>query len=116
MAAELPERVQPVENAIVVDFPWEAAGSAISAINAAVSELESQLGARPGMIETLSDWEGAFRDEFDDAHSRIMSSASGIKEALASLASSIVTGAENANAEQRTNNWRVEHAGEPVPQ
>jgi uncharacterized protein YukE len=115
MASELPARVEAVEGARVVEFPWEAAGNAIAAPDAAESTLESQWGARPGMIETLGDWVGAYRDEFDEAHQRITSTASGLKGTLATLASSIVTGAENANQEQRQVNWRVENPGALQP-
>lgn len=115
MAAQMPARTEPVDGAMVVDFPWDAATAAVNALNDAVSTLDSQLGARPGMVDTLSDWRGQFRDEFDDAHQRITSTASGLKETLASLASSIVSGAESANGEQSQNNFRVENPGAPVP-
>lgn len=115
MALELPARVEAVEGALVVEFPWAAAATAVAALDAASSTLESQLGARPGMIGTLDDWVGTYRDEFDEAHQRITSTASGLKGTLATLASSIVTGAENANQEQRQNNLRVERPGALQP-
>lgn len=116
MAAQMPARVEAVENAIVVDFPWGAATSAVAALNAASAELDSQLGARAGMVGTLAEWQGAFRTEFDEAYHRISSTAGGVKESLASLASSIVGGAEDANEEQRQNNARAEQAAaENVP-
>jgi hypothetical protein len=115
MASELPARVEAIEGARVVEFPWAAAGTALAALDAAASTLESQLGARPGMVDTLVDWVGSYRDEFDGAHQRITSTASGLKGTLATLASSIVTGAESANQEQRQTNWRVEHPGAVQP-
>jgi uncharacterized protein YukE len=115
MAAEMPARLEPVEGARAVDFPWEAATSAVSALNNAVSTLDSQLGARPGMVDTLSEWRGSFRDEFDDAHGRMMSTASGLKETLTSLAASIVGGAGSANEEQRQINFRAENPDLAVP-
>lgn len=109
MAAEMPARVEAVENAVVVDFPWGAATNAVAAVNAASSTLDSQLGTRADMVGTLGEWEGSFRIDFDEAYQRITSTASGLKERLTSLASSIVGGAEDANDEQRQNNDRAEH-------
>jgi uncharacterized protein YukE len=109
MAAEMPAQVQPVDGAEVVDFPWASASSAVSALNAASSTLGSQLGARPGMLDTLNDWVGSYRDEFDPAYRRISSTASGLKETMATLASNIVSGAEDANARQSTLNRQAEN-------
>lgn len=117
MAAELPARVEAVENAVVVDFPWDAATSAVSALNEASSTLGTQLGARPDMVATLAEWEGSFRNDFNEAHGRITSAGSGLKERMTTLASSIVSGAEDANEEQRQNNARAEErVTENVPQ
>jgi uncharacterized protein YukE len=120
MAAEMPARVQPVENAVVVNYPWDAATSAVAALNAAASTLDSQLGTRAGMVGTLTDWIGTFRTDFDEAYQRISSTGTGLKDRLNTLASQIVSGAEDANEEQRQNNTRAEQAvpagGHPVPQ
>jgi hypothetical protein len=114
--AELPARVEAVDNAVVVDFPWDAAGSAVTALNDASTTLGSQLGARPDMVATLTEWEGSFRTDFNEANSRITSAGSGLKEWMTTLASSIVSGAEDANEEQRQNNTRAEErASENVP-
>lgn len=120
MAAEMPARVEAVENAVVVEFPWGPATSAVAALNAASATLDSQLGARATMAGTLADWVGTFRTDFDEASQRISSTGSGLKERLASLASAIVGGAEDANEEQRQNNYRAEHptpvGGHPIPE
>jgi uncharacterized protein YukE len=120
MAAEMPARVHAVENAVVVNYPWDAATSAVAALNAAASTLDSQLGARPGMVGTLSEWVGTFRTDFDEAYQRISSTGTGLKDRLSTLASQIVSGAEDANEEQRQNNTRAETpapvGGHPVPQ
>jgi uncharacterized protein YukE len=121
MAAEMPARVEAVENAVVVNYPWDAATRAVAALNAAASTLDSQLGTRAGMVGTLSDWVGTFRTDFDEGYQRISSTGSGLKDRLTTLASQIVSGAEDANEEQRQNNTRAENAsvpagGRPVPQ
>jgi uncharacterized protein YukE len=112
MAAEMPAKVEAVAGAAVADFPWAAAVSAVSALNAAATILGTQLDSRATMLPTLSNWVGAYRDEFDSAYGRITSTASGLKETLATLASSIVSGAEAANLAQRSYN---QAALEPDP-
>jgi uncharacterized protein YukE len=119
MAAEMPARVQPVEGAVDVNYPWDAATRAVAALNAASSTLDGQLGSRAGMVGTLSDWVGTFRTDFDEGYQRISSTGSGLKDRLTTLASQIVSGAEDANEAQRQYNsqaeWRREHPGQQVP-
>ena len=96
--------MQHLEDAVVHDFPWGPATTAVAALNAAGSTLQSQLGARPPMVETLADWKGAYRQDFDVANHRITTTASGLREELARKASAIVSAAEDANDQQRQNN------------
>jgi hypothetical protein len=110
MAAEMPARVQPVEGAEIVNFPWDAALDAVAAFNAAEATLGDQLGGRPAMVDTIVDWVGTYRDEFNSAYSRITGTGTGLKESLAVQASQIVGWAENANQAQRTNNDRAQSA------
>ena len=112
MAAEMPARVDAVAGATVVDFPWADAAAAVTALNTAASTLGTQLDSRSTMLPTIVDWVGAYRDEFDRAYVGITGTASGLKEALATLASSIVSGAEAANQAQRSYN---QAALEPDP-
>ena len=114
MAAEMPAKVEPVAGAEVVDFPWGAARTAVSALNAAASTLDSQLEARVAMHPTIADWTGAYRTSFDAAHSRITESASGLKETVTRMAFWIVGGAEAANHQQTTHNAAVPET-QPVP-
>lgn len=107
--AEMPTRVEPAPGADEVQFPWEAASTAVAALNAAVSTLGSQLDARPEMIDTIVDWEGRYRDQFDNKDARIREQdGPPLREELARLASSIVSEAESANQEQRNNNLIAE--------
>jgi hypothetical protein len=109
MAAEMPTRVEPGPRADEVQFPWEAASTAVAALNAAVSMLGSQLGARPAMIQTIVDWEGRYRDQFDRKDTQIrQQDGPPLRDELARLASSIVSEAESANQEQRNNNLSAE--------
>ncbi|MGH9288222.1 MAG: hypothetical protein ACRD0V_08040 [Acidimicrobiales bacterium] len=112
MAAEMPAKVEAVAGATVVDFPWVDAAAAVTVLNTAASTLGTQLDSRTTMLPTIVDWEGAYRDEFDRAYGRITGTASGLKETLATLASSIVSGAEVANQAQRRYN---QAAMEPDP-
>ena len=54
------------------------------------------------MLPSIVDWEGTYPDEFDRAYARIIGTASGVKETLATLASSILSGAERANRARAT--------------
>jgi uncharacterized protein YukE len=101
MAAEMPARVEAVAGATVAEFPWAGAAAAVTALNTAASTLGDQLDARSTMLPTIVDWEGTYREEFDGAYARISGTAAGLKETLATLASSIVSGAESANHAQR---------------
>ncbi|MGH9228603.1 MAG: hypothetical protein ACRD07_07680 [Acidimicrobiales bacterium] len=112
MAAEMPAKVEAVAGATVAQFPWAAAASAVAALNAAATTLGTQLESRATMLLTLTDWVGAYRDEFDGTYGRLTGTASGLKETLATLASSIVSGAEDANQAQRGYN---QAALEPDP-
>ena len=115
MAAEMPAKVEAVARATVADFPWAAAAAAVTALNAASSTLGTQLETRATMLPTLVDWVGTYRDEFDGANGRITGTASGVKETLATLASSIVSGAEDANQAQRTYNQAALEPDPPTP-
>jgi uncharacterized protein YukE len=76
----------------------------VTALNKAKSLLDGQLDRRAAMHGSISDWEGVYRDEFDDQYSRLTIGGSGLVQTLATRASSIVTCAEEANARQRSNN------------
>jgi hypothetical protein len=101
MATEMPERVEPVDGAEEVDFPWSDARTAIAALDAAADKIHDQLGHRPDMRDTLDEWEGTYRNEFDDTDARLMDHGSAAKDNLRVYAGTIVRGAESANAEQR---------------
>ena len=108
----MPAKVEAVAGATVVDFPWAAAAAAVTALNAAASTLGTQLDSRATMLPTIADWEGTYRAEFDGAYGRIAATASGLRETLTTLASSIVSGADDANQAQRRHN---QAALEPDP-
>ena len=63
MAAEMPARVQPVENAVVVNYPWDAATRAVAALNAASSTLDGQLGTHEGVADGLHQRQNNYRAE-----------------------------------------------------
>jgi hypothetical protein len=113
MAAEMPAKVEPVDGADNVDFPWGPASTAVTALNQAASTLGTQLDTRADMAPSIADWTGTFRTDFDTAHTGITTTASGLKDTLTRVAYWIVGGAEAANQQQRTNNDAVAH--QPVP-
>lgn len=104
MATEMPERVQPADGAEVVDFPWDDARTAVSAFDAAADKIHDQLGLRPDMRDTLDEWVGTYRNEFDDTDDRLMAYGDAAKDNLRVYAGAVVQGAESANAEQRRKN------------
>lgn len=104
MTSQLPVPVEPVDGAVVVEFPWDAATDAVEALARAASEVDNQLGTRPQMVETLDDWVGSYRTDFDVADIRTTTVGMGLKDELVLLASAIVTEAEEANQQQRNNN------------
>lgn len=105
---ELPAQVAPAAGAEVVEFPWSRASSALAQLDLAATELGNQLTARGGMTPSLVDWEGGYRDDFDETYEAIMDTASGLVETLNSVASAIVSGAEDAVADQTSANNAVE--------
>lgn len=112
MPAELPERVAAATGAETVDFPWSQAGVLVAALEDAASTLNTQMWLRPDMVSTIADWQGTFRDEFDEAYGRLVGVAPDLVESSSSRASSVVAQAEDTNAEQRLANDR---ASELVP-
>jgi hypothetical protein len=109
MATELPERVPPEDGAEEVDFPWSDARTAVTALDAAADKIHDQLGHRRDLRGTLDDWEGTYRNEFDDTDNRLMDYGDAVKNNLRVYAGTIVQGAEHANAEQtRINDQRSE--------
>jgi hypothetical protein len=104
---ELPARVRATDGAEVIDFPWASAASAMAAVQHAAGGLSASLEARAMMHPAIVDWRGAYRDEFDLAHRRLVAAAGDLVERAAGRAQSVVAAAEAANDRQR---WRNERA------
>jgi hypothetical protein len=109
MAADMPARVEPVDGAESVDFPWDAAGEAVAALERVASTLGEQLATRSEMDPTLSDWTGAYRTEFDRKYGPMTDAATALPEQARRYAAAIVSGAEAANQEQRVKNAMAEN-------
>jgi hypothetical protein len=115
MATEMPERVEPVDGADEVDFPWSDARTAVATLDATADKIHDQLGQRPDMRATLDEWEGTYRSEFDDADDRLMAYGNTAKDNLRVYAGAIARGAESANAEQRRiNDQHLENQRQPA--
>jgi uncharacterized protein YukE len=109
----MPDPVEPAPGAEVVEFPWSEASSAVAELDSAATELDNQGLSRASLYPSLDEWEGQYRDDFDETYDSLMSTASGIVETLNSVAAAIVTGAEDAAADQFTaNNLAAERAEE----
>jgi hypothetical protein len=107
---DMPAPVEPAPGAEVVEFPWDAAASAVGALHEAAATLRGQLDSRAALLPTIVDWEGSYRDDFDAAYTRLTATASGLAETLASRAGSVISAAETAAAQQMANNTAAEEA------
>jgi uncharacterized protein YukE len=105
---ELPDPVAPTSGAEVVDFPWAAVSGAIAELDAAATELANQLSSRSLLHATLVDWEGRYREDFDETYESLVTRAEGIVETLGSVAGAVVGGAEDAVADQTSANQVAE--------
>lgn len=103
----MPQRVQAVDGATVVDFPWATAEVAVSALNSAASVLGAQLESRAAIAGSLDGWWGGARDDFDEKYLALTQTASGLVESLAGRAGAIADGATAANDEQIRRNSAV---------
>ena len=105
MAHEMPARPEVAEGARVVDFPWDAAEAAVAALDAAVAELQVQADGHARLRGEIGDWEGAYRDEHDDAWYGLLTRLWGVMGSLSFRAGAIVHAAEEAVEQQlRYNN------------
>lgn len=109
MTAEMPVRVEAVPGARVVAFPWDAASSVVAAIGDAAAALSASLESRAEMVGAISDWKGAYRQDFDETYLRLTAAATDLVERAPSRALAVVSSAEDANTEQTIEN---EHAEE----
>ncbi|HKE73709.1 MAG TPA: hypothetical protein VKB57_08860 [Acidimicrobiales bacterium] len=88
-----PERMRPVP------FPTASAQAAIAVCDRIAALLESDLGARPGLVAGARDgWEGAYRVEFDETWRIQEVRLAGLKEDLRRLSGQITTAVNNAAA------------------
>ena len=104
MWSELPTPVEASDGAEAVDFPWTSATSALAAVQDAAGGLSASLEVRTMMHPAITDWAGAYRDEFDLAYRRLVIAAGDLVERAPGRMSSVVAAAEAANDTQRRRN------------
>lgn len=107
MLAEMPRRVWPESAARTVPFAWSQARAVITALTDARSTLSLTLDSRAWNALLVTTWEGAYRDEFDEAHTRLCAAASDLLERAGLRADAVVAAAADANREQQRENDRV---------
>ena len=107
MMVEMPRRVWPAAGARTVRFPWSPARTVVTALNDARSTLSATLDTRAWSALLTTGWEGAYRDEFDDAYARLCAAASDLVERAGARAGSVIDAADDANRDQVREN---EHA------
>lgn len=108
MSAEMPVRVEAVADARVVEFPWGAADAVVSAIDEAATALSASLESRAVMVGTISAWQGAYRQDFDETYVRLIEAASDLIERAPSRTQSVVATADDANTEQTLENEQAQ--------
>jgi hypothetical protein len=107
MLVEIPGRVQPAAGARAVPFPWSPAGTVLAALADARSALSLTLDTRAWNAFLVTCWEGAFRDEFDEAYARVCAATGDLVERARSRAEAVVDAADDANRAQRLENDRA---------
>lgn len=110
------EIVQPVEGAERVVFDYTAAGNALDTLSSMSSRLTGQAEARVGPRDhVVVNWEGRYRNEFDDAWGQLQFGFSAAVESTGARATLIYGAIDEANARQRSLNTEAEEAATPVP-
>lgn len=108
--------VQPVEGAERVVFDYTAAGNALDALSSMASRLMGQAEARVGPRDhAIVEWEGRYRNEFDDSWGQLQFSFSAAVESTGARSTLIYGAIDEANARQRALNTEAEEAATPVP-
>jgi hypothetical protein len=107
MLAEMPRRVWPATAARTVAFPWSPARAVITALTDVRSTLSLTLDSRAWDALLVTTWEGAYREEFDQAYTRLCAAAGDLLERAGSRADAVVDAASDANREQHRENDRV---------
>lgn len=100
----MPTRVEVVPHARAVEFPWAEASSVVAAIGEAAAALSASLESRAAMAGAISEWDGAYRQDFDDAYLRLTAAATDLVERAPLRAQAVVSAAEDANTEQTLEN------------
>ena len=107
MLVEMPGRVWPAAGAHTVPFAWSPACAVLTALAEARTALSLDLESRAWNALLVTGWEGAFRDEFDEAYARLCAAAGDLVERAGRRAEAVVDAADDANREQARENDRV---------
>jgi hypothetical protein len=116
---EVPAPEAPVDGAELAelhDLDWDRAVMLVDALMAAAGKVGDHLEARPGMVSGMSpeslwgirDWDGPFRDEYDEALETLTTETEGLRVELLDVALAIVDSAHDVNEEQFDLNNAVE--------
>ena len=113
MAVDMPLRVDAVPGAEVVEFPWTEASAVLAALADAAATVSSSLESRAEMWESISDWEGTLRQDFNETYLRLASAAIDLVERGPGRAQSVVNAADDANTDQTRANEAAEEDTAP---
>jgi len=85
-----------------VRWDWGASDAAAQALRQAADQLDQSTAERQRLASQAQiDWQGRYRDEFDDELARIISRARGLAAELRQAADRIQSAANRAHDEQR---------------
>lgn len=104
MSTELPYPPVPAHGAIEVGFPWAGAEVVVGALDVFKEALRVHADTRPGMVDTLVDWAGRFRDDFDETMGEIGTEVGYLNEDCGTATVRVADDAYDAADEQQQNN------------
>jgi hypothetical protein len=110
MPTDLPMPVETAWGASRVDFPWTEAQLVIDALEDVRATLGLQLLLRSSKLETISEWTGPKRDEFDEKYAELSATGSDLWERASSRVGDVLDRADNANQQQIWENNRAAEA------
>jgi hypothetical protein len=107
MLVEMPRRVWPLPGVQTVPFPWALARSVLIALTDARTTLSLTLDTHTWNALLITGWQGAYRDEFDEAYARLCAAARDLLDRAVSRADAVVEAAADASWEQHRQNART---------
>lgn len=102
---ELPVPDENVDGAADVLFPWSPAQTALNKLDELLDRIATYRNEdRPALVGSVEDWEGPYRNEFDEVEGIYLTDLRDLVTALENMGDDIVHHADQANLEQEDRN------------